>query len=91
MVRRLIVGQPWPFVRRCRSKVLGELLKDIQQLEVEEVLSQIDLPLSLTSTDLADPFLDGKDLQDPLGSLCPVDVIGQSLHISSSSSVSLVF
>ena len=44
--------------------MLGELLKDIQQLEVEEVLAQIDLPLPLTSTDLSDPFL-SKDLQDP--------------------------
>ena len=37
--------------------MLGELLKDIQQLEVEEVLAQIDLPLPLTSTDLSDPCL----------------------------------
>ena len=57
---------------RLFGQMLGELLKDIQQLEVEEVLAQIDLPLSLTSPDLSDSFL-SKDLQDPVA-LAAADV-----------------
>ncbi|XP_025076444.1 uncharacterized protein LOC112553442 [Pomacea canaliculata] len=54
LVRRLVLGQSWPFLRGCRSKVLGELLKDIQQLEVEEALAQIDPPFSLTASEVHD-------------------------------------
>ncbi|KAK7450672.1 hypothetical protein BaRGS_00039917, partial [Batillaria attramentaria] len=43
---------------------LGELLKDIQQLEVEEALAQIDLPLPLSPAEVQDAMC--KDPPSPI-------------------------